>query len=72
MHALSALVVSLQAGAGNLVDIVTQGPLPALMLLVGTVLLAASIGIFGLLTLSALAKLLNPTSGPTTRRPPGE
>lgn len=71
MPAHSSLVVSLQSVPGNLVDIATQGPIPALLLLVGALLLAVSVGVFGLLTLAALAKLLNPTNA-STPRPPAE
>ena len=72
MATLWPLVVSFQSGLGNLIDIATQGPIPALLLILGALLLAVSIGIFGGLSLPALATWLNPMSGPTTRRPPGE
>ncbi len=69
MSIVSQLFESIAQMPGKFATIASHDPLAAVMLFVGSVLMALAMGVFGLLTLGALADFLTPSQSSPPRQP---
>jgi hypothetical protein len=62
MNLLTELIEDTLAMPGEFADVATQGPIEALLVAAGAVLVLGSSAVFGVLTLGALVDFLTPSS----------
>lgn len=61
MSVLSRLIQSVLDAPGMFLDIATQGPISAILLAMGALLVAVAVAVFGGLTAAAVVELLTPS-----------
>ncbi|MHB9287059.1 hypothetical protein ACKVMT_08465 [Halobacteriales archaeon Cl-PHB] len=69
MSIVTQLFESIAQFPGKFATIATHDPLAAVMLLCGSVLMALAMGVFGLLTLGAVADFLTPSQSSPPHQP---
>lgn len=65
---LAELLDSIVSMPGRIADVAAQGPISAVLVVLGTLIFVAAFGVFGYLTLGALVDLVTPDVG--GRAPP--
>lgn len=69
MSIVSRFVRSLLELPGMFVDVAAQGPIEALLVLMGALLVGVASIVFGLLAVAAAVQFLTPSSSPVSHRP---
>lgn len=67
MSVVSELIQSVIDAPGMFLDIATQGPISAVLLVMGALLVAVAVAVFGGLTAAAVVELFTPSSSPGRR-----
>lgn len=63
---LGELIQSSIDAVGEIVSVATQGPIEAVLVAMGALLVTVSIGVFGILVLGAVVDLVTPGGGGAT------
>lgn len=67
MSPLSRLIQSVLEAPEMFVDVAAQGPISAILLAMGALLVAVAVAVFGGLTAAAIVRSLTPSSSPGRR-----